>query len=89
VAADAAGDCTAGSPNVLEESLKRAEALCRWLGKEERNDLAGNDLSPTGRRGAGGDTKASVARLTDWLRQAPDVEAVMAVGFAVLPKEKR
>jgi serine/threonine protein kinase len=32
---------------------------------------------------------AAVAGLTDWLRKAPEVEAVAAVGFAVLPKDKR
>jgi hypothetical protein len=45
---------------------------------------------PTGQRGKGREVagKKPVADLTDWLRQAPDVEAVAAVGFAVLPKRK-
>jgi hypothetical protein len=32
--------------------------------------------------------KTPVARLAAWLRQAPEVEAVAAVGFAVLPRDK-
>jgi hypothetical protein len=46
---------------------------------------------PEGERSKGQEVsgQAAVARLTDWLRQAADVETVMAVGFAVLPKEKR
>jgi serine/threonine protein kinase len=32
---------------------------------------------------------AAVAALTDWLRKASAVEAVAAVGFAVLPKDRR
>jgi tRNA A-37 threonylcarbamoyl transferase component Bud32 len=32
--------------------------------------------------------QTSLVRLTDWLWKAPDVEAVTAVGFAVLPKEQ-
>lgn len=32
--------------------------------------------------------KTPVAKLTDWLRQATEVEAVAAVGFAVLPKDR-
>jgi hypothetical protein len=46
---------------------------------------------PEGKRSKGQEVsgKAPVARLTDWLRQAPDVETVTALGFSVLPKEKR
>jgi hypothetical protein len=33
--------------------------------------------------------KTTVVELMDWLRQAPEVEAVAAVGFAVLPKDRR
>jgi hypothetical protein len=31
--------------------------------------------------------KSTVVRLTDWLRQAPEVEAVAVLGFAVLPRK--
>jgi hypothetical protein len=43
---------------------------------------------PNGTRGKGVEmaAKTQVARLTDWLRQAPGAEAVTAVGFAVLPQ---
>jgi hypothetical protein len=46
---------------------------------------------PTGQRAKGREVsgKTTVAQLTDWLRQAPETEAVAAVGFAVLPKGKR
>jgi serine/threonine protein kinase len=45
---------------------------------------------PTGQRAKGREVsgKTTVARLADWLRQAPEVEAVAAVGFAVLPKDR-
>jgi hypothetical protein len=44
---------------------------------------------PTGARAKGREVsgKAAVAALTDWLRQGPEVEAVAALGFAVLPKD--
>ena len=32
--------------------------------------------------------KASVARLADWLSKRPQVEAVVVLGFAVMPKDK-
>jgi hypothetical protein len=44
--------------------------------------------NPNGRgKGVEAAGKTPVANLTDWLRQAPDVEAVRAVGFAVLPRK--
>jgi hypothetical protein len=33
--------------------------------------------------------KTTVVELMDWLRKAPEVEVVAAVGFAVLPKDRR
>jgi hypothetical protein len=44
---------------------------------------------PTGQRSKGQAVsgKTPVVKLTDWLRQGPDVETVAAVGFAVLPKQ--
>jgi hypothetical protein len=43
-----------------------------------------------GSRGKGQEApgKSQVVAVADWLRQAPEVEAVAAVGFAVLPHEK-
>jgi serine/threonine protein kinase len=45
---------------------------------------------PTGQRAKGKEVrgKTTVVELTEWLRQAPEVEAVAAVGFAVLPKDR-
>jgi hypothetical protein len=31
--------------------------------------------------------KTELATLTDWLRKAPEIEAVRAVGFTVLPRK--
>jgi len=43
--------------------------------------------NPNGRgKGVEVPGKAPLANLTDWLRQAPDVEAVQALGFGVWPK---
>jgi hypothetical protein len=46
---------------------------------------------PTGKRAKGREVsgKTTVVELMDWLRQAPEVEVVAAVGFAVLPKDRR
>lgn len=47
----------------------------------------GHDRSQRGKgQPVGGNNP--VVQLTDWLRQAPQVEAVGAVGFAVLPKKE-
>jgi serine/threonine protein kinase len=45
---------------------------------------------PTGQRTKGREVsgKTTVWELTEWLRQAPAVEAVAAVGFAVLPNDR-
>jgi hypothetical protein len=45
---------------------------------------------PAGQRGKGKEvnTKTPVVKLSEWLRQAPGVKAVAAVGFAVLPKDR-
>jgi hypothetical protein len=45
---------------------------------------------PTGQRAKGREVrgKTTVVELTEWLRQAPEVEAVAVVGFAVLPKDR-
>jgi hypothetical protein len=47
--------------------------------------------TPANQRGRGREVKGKtlVAELTDWLRRAPGAETVEAVGFAVLPKDKR
>jgi tRNA A-37 threonylcarbamoyl transferase component Bud32 len=42
------------------------------------------DLRGKGKEGSG---RTPMARLTDWLRRAPHVQAVTAVGFAVLPRD--
>jgi hypothetical protein len=46
---------------------------------------------PTGKRTKGREVsgKTTVVELMDWLRTAPEVEVVAAVGFAVLPKDRR
>jgi hypothetical protein len=43
---------------------------------------------PGNQRGKGHEVKGKtpVVNLTDWLRRAPGVETVEALGFAVLPK---
>jgi serine/threonine-protein kinase len=48
------------------------------------------EIDQHGKRGAGkhAPDKQPLVALTDWLRQAPDVEAVTALAFAVLPKAK-
>jgi hypothetical protein len=48
------------------------------------------EIDQHGKRGAGKHPpdKQPLVALTDWLRQAPDVEAVTALAFAVLPKAK-
>jgi hypothetical protein len=45
---------------------------------------------PTGQRTKGREVsgKTTVVKLTDWLRRAPEVAAVAAVGFPVLPKDR-
>ena len=47
--------------------------------------------TPANQRGRGREVrgKTLLAELTDWLRRAPGAETVEAVGFAVLPKDKR
>ena len=44
-----------------------------------------NDTRGKGRQVSG---KTPVVNLMDWLRQAPEIDSVAAVGFAVLPKNK-
>ena len=46
--------------------------------------LAAEGVRPRG-KGKQALGKAAVAALTDWLRQAQDVESAMALGFAVGP----
>lgn len=50
--------------------------------------LSGEELPRQRGKGRGVAGQEEVARLTDWLRQAPEIEAVAAVGFAVVPKAK-
>jgi tRNA A-37 threonylcarbamoyl transferase component Bud32 len=65
-----------------------AEGVVWWDDGTELLPLTADD--PLGQRGQGQEIqgKTPLARLTAWLRQAPEVEAVAAVGFAVLPKAK-
>jgi hypothetical protein len=56
--------------------------------REYTNRLTAED--PTGQRAKGREVrgKTAVGRLTKWLRKAPEVEAVAAVGFALLPNDR-
>jgi hypothetical protein len=57
--------------------------------RDDGVDLHALAASPDGRaKGVELAGEAPVARLTDWLRRAPEVEAVAAVGFTVMPKRK-
>jgi serine/threonine protein kinase len=59
--------------------------------RDDGTDIVARTMEdPTGQRAKGREVsgKTTVVKLTDWLRQALQVEAVAAVGFAVLPKDK-
>jgi hypothetical protein len=59
-----------------------------WDNGEQVAALTGPDhFNPRG-KGQEVSGKTAVAALTDWLRQGPEVEAVAALGFAVLPKNR-
>ncbi|MGH7169564.1 MAG: serine/threonine-protein kinase [Gemmataceae bacterium] len=58
--------------------------------RDDGTDVEALMADPAVARGKGQQVsgKTPVVKLTDWLRQAPETEAVAAVGFAVLPKNK-
>jgi hypothetical protein len=52
---------------------------------ERLTEIDANGKRAVGKKAA---DKAPVVRLTDWLRQAPDVETAAALAFTVLPKKQ-
>jgi tRNA A-37 threonylcarbamoyl transferase component Bud32 len=84
------GALLAASALVLGRTLSPTPpGVVWWDNGEEVVALTAED--PTGQRGKGQEVsgKTQVANLTDWLRQAPEAEAVAVVGFAVVPKDRR
>ncbi len=62
-----------------------------WRSDGEQDVEALTEDDPAGQRGKGKSVqgKTPVVQLAQWLRQAPQIEAVQVVGFAVMPKDKR
>lgn len=61
----------------------------RSNGAEDVEALTENDGGGQRAKGKSVAGKTPVAQLAEWLRQAPQIEAVQVVGFPVMPKDKR